>query len=441
MPIRRIEKQLDERGVLGNLPRFGKLRKGAEKPDNRIGRDLDYLRLTLEPEYEEKIRPAFERLFGKEPTELHNVLIAADSAATAFDYWYEEWAHAKLVKRCDGDEIVLSWNEAEQRSDDTHYECTCDPLNRACSQKGTMDIVIPGLCEATGLWGTLTLLTSSIYDVVALAGYMRVAGAFMLKIPQIAFWSVPFTIGRAMRKVPVTINGKRSIKPMSLLYAQIEPDFNQQVLSPMLMKPAQLLLAGVNPDTGELPDFEVTLEQTQMWDRDYVNAQTLHLFDHENHQANAIDKLIADGTLTDDLSDLEAVQGIMVNREQRAAEKASKNTSESHEDASNSSAAQSSAQIDLDWVNDAKTVGNFVKQAHQKLNLNTGQIMEALRHISPQPIGLIQNFVGSKADAWAACIALKCNYDPDQVAGYLESDTSGLRERVLEIIEKQDIPF
>src|SRR5574338_382119 len=162
MPIKTIQRQLDERGTLGNLPRFGKLRKGAEKPDGKVGKDLDYFRLTLEPEYEAIIRPAFVELFGEQPTEFHNVLIAADDAASAFDYWYESWAHARLLNRCDGETVVAGWSDGLQRYDDTPHACTCNPLDRECKQTGRMDIVIPALCEATGIWGKLTILTSSL---------------------------------------------------------------------------------------------------------------------------------------------------------------------------------------------------------------------------------------------------------------------------------------
>lgn len=444
MPIRRIENQLNSQGVLGNLPRFGKLRKGGEKTERSSGRDLDHFRLTLEPEYEDRIRPAFESLYGIEPTEFHGVLLAADSGAQAFDYWFEAWAHAKLLRRCDGEETAVQWSEGEMRYDNTPHACVCDPLNRECKQTGRLDIVIPALCEATGLWGKLTLLTTSLYDVIALAGYMKVADAFMLKLPNVAFWSVPFTVGRALRSVPVTINGKRSIKPMHLLYAQIDPDFNRTVLTPLLTQPAQLLLAGVSGETGELP--EIVIDQAASWNRDYVKQETLRLFDHENHQDNTIDKMISEGDLTDDMTDADAIDSIKANRASREAQKASGNGSKSRKKGSNSSAADTQVQSGADWIKDTARLNKFIAMAFSDLGLNTGDIHEALKAVSKdEKLENIQDFAGSDLTAWTACVLLKYGYNSGDVFEAYDSDSMIGKEalRLIEIRQQRlaDIPF
>jgi hypothetical protein len=444
MPIKRIEQQLAAQGVLGNFPRFGKLRKGGEKTEKSSGRDLDHFRLTLEPQYEEIIRPAFVQLFGEQPAEFNGVFIAADSADNAFQYWLEEWAHARLLRRCDGEEIVVQFSEGEQRYDTTPHACTCNPLAPACNQRGHMDIVIPAIFEATGMWGKFTIETGSVYDIIALRSSMRVASAFTANLPNVAFWSIPFRVGRALRKVPITINGKRSIKPMSLLYADIEPEFNQKVFAPMLTAPSQRLLAGVNPETGELPEIEI--EQQRAWDRDYINTQTLHQFDHENHQMNTIDKMIANGDLTDEMNDFQAIDAINNNRIQRNAEKKvaeiiDENARKSRAKGSKPSAAAEQAQPGADWTHDPQIVGKFLAQAQAKLNLNHGQVIDALKWISFDPIQNVDHFDGTKDDAWAACVAMHCDYDLDKVAAFIPKVDSPLRLRVIEIIEASAIPF
>lgn len=449
MPTKSMEAQLNARGILGNFPRFGKFRKGAPKSDKGVaGRDQDFFRLTLEENYEH-LRPACEQLFGAEPREFNNVLLAADSPDQAFQYWREDWAHARLLKRCDEETISVHWDDSKPGYSTEPLECTCNPLDRTCKNHGRLDIVVPALFELTGEWGKFTIETTSVYDVAALRQYMIVAEAFMQKLPNYAFWSVPFTIGRAMRNVPVTINGKRSIKPMSLLYAKIEPDFNQQVFTPMLTQPARLLLAGVNPETGELPAADVEIEaeftQAQEWDREFVNAETLNLFDHENHQANAIDKLVADGVITDDMQTDEVIQVILEARSKRNAEKqeqaSAKNGSKSRQKGSNSSAADEPAQSSSDWVRDGQTVVKFLAQAQSKLNLNHGQVIDALKWVSFDPIQNVEQFVGSKDDAWAACVAMHCDYDLDKVAAFIPKADSPLRLRVTGIIEASAIPF
>lgn len=454
MPINRIEKQLADDGVLGNLPRIGKLRKGGEKGEKSPGKDLDFFRLTLEPQYE-SIRHDFEQLYTTTPTEFHNVLLASDSADSAFTYWYETWAHAKLVRRCDGDEIVGRYIEGSGY-DATHLTCSCNDANRECKQHGYMDIVLPDLCNLTGTWGKITLVTTSLYDVIALRKCMIVAGAFMNQLPNVSFWSVPFTIGRAPQNVPVTINGKRSIKNMSLIYAHVEPEFNRQVFTPLLTRPAQMLLAGVNPDTGEMPALpEITIEQTHLWDYDYVVDQTLYLFDHPNHQYHTIVKLMNDGVLTNEMTDEDAIAALIINRTQRDIEKTAKNAPPSNVEGSNSSAedmyaASDEAQqtgtqktqsaSDSEWTHQPQAIAKLIFEAQDKLGLNHGQVIEALRYISPDAITNIDQFTGTKQEAWAACIAKKCSYNPDEVRTYL-GDNVKMAGYVIDMMELHEIPF
>lgn len=448
MPVKSIEKQILDRGVLGNMPRFGKLRKGGEAGEKSPGKDLNYFRLTLEPEYEH-IRSEFERLFTVEPIVLRGVMIAADSPDKALDYWYEEWAHARLVKRCDEETVVAHWDDHAASYSNQPHACTCNPLDRACNLTGRLNIVIPALCEAIGQWGILTVLTGSIYDVTALRASMHVAGAFMQRIQNVAFWSVPFEVGRVIRKVPVTINGKRSIKPMSLLYVQVEPDFNQKVLSPMLTAPSQLLLQGVNPETGEMPEIEIT--QAMEWDRDYVNEQTLHLFREENHQMNTIDKLIDNGLITDQMDSSDVIQVILENREQRQAEKAEepkakkpcKNSAKSNVEGSNSSVADEPLQSDLEWVADVKMTHALIAQAVKHLAMDHGAVIQALQWaMGDYTIQNVAEFIGTKDDAWGACVVHHCGYDPEQVKAFITDESSKARISALALLDRiADIPF
>jgi hypothetical protein len=334
---------------------------------------------------------------------------------------------------------VVHWNAGDGRYDTQPHACTCNPLDRSCGLTGRLNIVIPALCEAVGEWGTLTVLTGSIYDVTAIRASMHVAGAFMQKIQNVAFWSVPFMIGRVTRKVPVTINGKRSIKPMSLLYAQVEPDFNQKVLSPMLTAPAQLLLQGMNPETGELP--EVVIEQAASWDRDWINEHTAEMFDHENHQANAIDKMIADGELTDGMNDDDAYKAIYQNRAKRQAEKTSQNTPQSNVEGSNSSATDDNGQSELEWVADPKTVAKFLAKAQKDLKLSHGAVIEALQWVDNYRLENVADFHGTKEDAWAACVAKAFDYDIEIIAREIPDMHNPIRVKAGQMIEKFDIPF
>lgn len=444
MPIKALERQLDAQGVLGNMPRWGKLRKGAAKPNEKApGRDLDFFRLQLDSQYEATVRPVFEQLFGDKPTEFHGVYIAADSAKVAFDYWYEQHTFSHLEKRCDGEEIHLSLGDFG-RYDDTPHACTCNPLDRDCGISGKLDIVIPELCELVG-WGKLTVITSSIYDCIEMASKMRLADAFMQKIPNVAFWSVPFTIGRAPRQVPVTMNGKKSRKTMSLLYAQVDTDFHQKVFAGVLTHSTKLLLQGTNPETGELPEIEI--EQSLSWDRDYVANEILWAFEGERHLQNAIDKMIADGELTDDLTDEQAVAVILENRERRQREKAEQasggNALKTRKKGSKSSAADQTALSDLEWLQNTERVNKFVSQAILKLKLDMNGILRALSAISDNELATIQDFKGTDAEAWTACIAYAVDYDAAKIPTIIPgTDAKSLEmvAKVIGVIARAQIP-
>lgn len=444
MPIKSIENQLDAHGILGNLPRWGKLRKGDEKPENGIGPDLDFFRLTLEAPYAH-LMDAFIAKYGDKPMEFRNVFLAANSADDAFQYWYEHRAHARIEKRCDGEEIILSWNKNAAQYDHTPHACTCDPLKPVCKHRGKIDIVLQEFCREVGEWGKLTIETGSFYDIIALRGAMKVAHAFAQNLPGSAFWSIPFRVGRSVRVVPVTINGKRSNKPMSLLFAEAEKEFNHAVFNPMLIAPTQALLMGVNSATGEIP--EVVIEQAANWDRDYVNAQTIHLFDHENHQEHAIDQMISAQEVTNAMTDDEVISVIRHNRDRRQAEKqskkAGKNAPKPPVEGSNSSAVDEPDASELEWVSDTKMTHALLAKASKDLAMDHGAVIQALQWAGGNyTIQNVAEFVGTKAEAWGACIVHHCGYDPDQVKEFITDENSPGRISALALLDRiADIPF
>lgn len=444
MPIKRIQREILTRGVLGNMPRWGKLRKGAEKNEekNAPGRDLNYFRLTLEPEYE-FIRPEFERLYGDKPTEFRNILIAADNADKAFDYWYELHTASTLMRRCDGEEIVQWFDEGEFRQTYERKPCACNPLDRDCSEQGRLDIVLPELCAVVG-WGKLTVLTTSDYDIRALAASMFVAGQFLQQLPQIAFWSVPFTLGRAPRKVPVTMTDKkgvktRSNKTMSLLYAEIDTEFQNSILTPMLTRPAQQIMSGLTPNAGELPETVID----RAWDRDFVNAETLGLFQAENHQTHAIDQMIRDGFITDDMGTDTVIAVIQEKRQQRDAEKqteqSAKNGSKSRQKGSNSSATSEPAQSDTKPGLDAQTLKRIIEAA-ARYDLTTENVLEAVRAVSPKHLNTLDEYQGDANEAWAACIAFKADYNLYDLDALIPDRENTMYKRAAQIIENRK-PF
>jgi hypothetical protein len=137
----------------------------------------------------------------------------------------------------------------------------------------------------------------------------------------------------------------------------------------------------------------------------------------------------------------EVVQAVIANRQRRAAEDAAKNGSKSRKKGSNSSAAETNGQSDVDWMRNAQEVTAFINAATKQLKLNHKTIIDALSHISVDAIGGIEAFEGSKADAWAACVAYHCDYNPDKVAEYIPDADNDVRKLALGIIQEYEIPF
>ena len=450
MPVRKIEDRIQEQGFLGNLPRIGVIRKGAEHTDNKQRlQDLDHFRVVFEDQYtrpENDARPIFINLYGEKPQVLRNAYLAAENANSAFTYWLEYHNTNTLLKRCDGEEIVLWYDDETHAHSTQRMDCTCDPnpRQRECGYSGKMDIVLPEFNHAFGVSGKFTILTTSEYDCYALRAAMVTQGVRVAQLQKVQFWQIPFEIGRSPREVRVTTEKGRMKKEMWLLYARPMPEFERTVLIPALTNGGNRLLAGVDPLTGALPAMSDMPELPDMispagenWHWEYVIDQTAHLFQAEKHQTNTLKKMIRENELQPDMTDEQAIAAIKTHAEQ----KASQNAPQSSAEGSNPVAGEDEAQEDLQWALDPKTAATFVAKALRNLKLDHQRIIVALQQIQPD-LKDVQEFVGTKQRAWAACIAMMQNYDPDAVKKYLAgSANQELRNEVLAICDQVGIPF
>lgn len=193
---------------------------------------------------------------------------------------------------------------------------------------------------------------------------------------------------------------------------------------------------------------------TNQYDADAVIAATSDLFDHDEHQRNALRQMVVNGLIKPAMNTEAVIAVVKAERARREAEKqaeqtakqdAAKNGSKSRKKGSNSSAADLPIEPDLYWARDAQNVAKLINEAAQLHKLNTGDVAAAMTWCMGEE-GLIQltDFVGTKEDAWAACIAHKCHYDAAQVEGYLAGSgakTVKLRTHVLKMIDDRAIPF
>lgn len=160
MPIRGLTDQVAPR-----FPRLGKLRKGAEKPEqgNKPGADLDYFRFDGEPE----IAGAFTAAYGNAPRSL-SVFLPYATPDECFQAWKEKWAAGGLVHRCDGQTMQI-W-----RTPDGRYSREPKACDGGCDEVGRLEVILPDLIRA-GHVGYVTLETHGINDMLGIQATLNAA--------------------------------------------------------------------------------------------------------------------------------------------------------------------------------------------------------------------------------------------------------------------------
>ena len=262
------------------FPRLGKLRPG----DKKIAKsgasypvDLDYFRVTFEPQYAH-LEEAFRQLYGDQPKEFAPVYVMGRTADEAFPNWFEAYnSSATLLRRCDGVDMAKWLDESTGRHIQSPMPCVCDRLRAdyerqiaglsdsqikavkkpvLCSRVGRLNLLLPALMDATGVLGYLTAETGSrsniqtIYQV--LMDMERLLGTLQ---------GVPFVFGRAPVEMNVNIDGERKKVTKALFYLRVTEEFTQrevigrlagfQSSAPALPAPRPAL-----PATDELFDYE-----------------------------------------------------------------------------------------------------------------------------------------------------------------------------------------
>lgn len=218
------------------LARLGKLHKGTPKQkkmrDGReyetVGRDTDYFRAEFAEEYAH-LAADFEQEYGKRPKRLA-VMINADTALEALDFWYESWdGKGTLLRRCDGANQAICYN-AGTGFHEHNLQCITPQCD--CKQVGRMSVVLPALTMTTGVMGTMTVETHSDQDIrtllARLTTYANLYGTLR---------GVPLILFRAVRETsaPKTDNkgnrtGERTKIKRAMLDLQVDPDFARNKL-------------------------------------------------------------------------------------------------------------------------------------------------------------------------------------------------------------------
>lgn len=253
MPIKGLI-DISETSIRQGLPEIGRAYKGDPKESNRPGKDLDYFRFEFNPQFAE-FKEQFVAMYSDEdgvfePDAFERVHVAAETAAEAFDYWWEEWNSTQtLLHKCDGEQQVRWFDDATKMyangtkacaklPDNTQHECQCQRVGR-------LALILPEFTAVTGVFGYFLFQTHSINDIITIYQTLDMAEKLARKSNR-SLMSVPFTFGRVSQKISAPHSaknkqgeyertGKRMVVSKSLFFLHTDPDFTRQVLLPALV--------------------------------------------------------------------------------------------------------------------------------------------------------------------------------------------------------------
>lgn len=242
MPIKDLTDKVD---ISQGLPLIARINKGAEQETKvskktgreykSFGKDLDYFRITFEPQFE-YLKPLWLDLYGERPTFFENVYLTAPTVDIAFATWKEEWTATTMMHRCDGEHQVQWYSKAAQSYSTAKEKCAANTANPcACTNIGRLNLLLMDFLQVSNILGTFLATTHSINDILTV--YRRLAATEALYG---TLSNVPFVFGRADKDIRAPkpdkdgeIIGRMNITK-SLFYMHIAPDFTEDKILPMI---------------------------------------------------------------------------------------------------------------------------------------------------------------------------------------------------------------
>lgn len=232
MPIKRLQRQT------ASFPRIGKLRKGAEKPnDKQPGKDLDYFRFDSD---DAEALARFEESYGKQPRQI-NVYLPFDTVEENFQTWQEAYTAGAMQHRCDGETCVI-WLKP-----DGTYSQEPKPCPGGCKEVGRLNVIIPELARLA----YVTAETHSINDILQLTDNLQAALALRGSLT-----GIPFVLSRRPQEISTPgKDGKRARYTKWLLFLEPHPDWVRVQLATMRHNALTVAAAGLAmPEHRQLTD-------------------------------------------------------------------------------------------------------------------------------------------------------------------------------------------
>lgn len=210
MPIKRLQRP-------AQFPCLGKLRKGAEKVnDRKPGADLTYFRFDTKDDH---AKTMFEAAYGDEPSEV-GVFLPHPTTDRNFDVWQEHWTASSLQHRCDGETCTI-WLKR-----DGTYSQEPKPCPGGCKEVGRLMVILPVLQR----FAYVTVETHSINDIIRLTEQLQAVESLRGTLQ-----SIPFVLRRTPVEIstPSGSNGKRARREKWLLSIEVAPEWAAMQLSEM----------------------------------------------------------------------------------------------------------------------------------------------------------------------------------------------------------------
>ena len=250
MPIKALQNNYQSgRGYpqIARLFKGGPMRQTA-KGKNYPGPDLDYFRVEFTDQFKH-LANDFEMLYGSQPKSIRGLRLPGHDADTAFPTWLEQWKHAKMVRRCDGENIVL-WYDLTMND----YRTVLLPCKQAegcqCKEIGRLSFILPEFLVRTGVLGVFSLVISSKHELIGVYNYLRDINQQFRDLS-----SVPFVLSRTDKEVTMKMDKGRTKKMRSMVTLEVDRNWTQ-----IQYQQGNLLGDGQSPELMELPEGELTSE-------------------------------------------------------------------------------------------------------------------------------------------------------------------------------------
>lgn len=196
--------------VLPAFPFLGKLRKGGEKQDGKVGKELKYWRFTSE---NPDVVRAFHEAYGDQPVAI-SVYLPYPDVLTNWATWKEKWVSGGLDHRCDG-EVCQIW-----RTDKGTYSREPKPCPGQCKDVGRLVLWLPELIKA-GYVGFVTMETHSNHDLRKITGTLNAVAQTRANDP-LGLQGIEFTLRRKKEMIS-TPDGRGGRATREKWLVSIEP--------------------------------------------------------------------------------------------------------------------------------------------------------------------------------------------------------------------------